>query len=550
MTLRTILRQPASAAEQLDKHPLCLVGFTTIIYLGIVSILASEKLFWNDELYTFYISRLDRLSDVWQALLTGVEQLPPLFFIITRGSTALFGSSGFAFRLPQILGFWLMSVSLFCFVRRRSSAAYGLVAMLFPLITMTFYYAYEARPYGLVLGFCGLALYCWQAATEGRLRVLSVTGLGLSLVGALSCHYYAILAFVPLILGEALRTVRSGRLDFGIWIAFGVGLIPLAIFLPLIRASAGYSHNFWGKPNWADVISFYIKMLAPGVPFVKRGLVVVIILIGIYSFARSSTHGGTTRPANSIPIHETAAVVGFALFPLGAMILAKTITNAFVDRYALPAVIGISAIFAWTLFRWMDRRPRLGLAVAAIILATFVAKGLWLQRSLAVSVNEQAATYQFLRSNDEARIPVVIQDPHLFFALSHYAVDKGGSRLIYLSNVALALKYTGTDTVERGLLELRKWAPLDIEDYRRFCASHSEFLIYSYPGGPFAWRVWLIPELKRQGWRLVIKAKNGNQFLFLVTSENAQSDKSNRDLGSLDRPGTASDDGRAPLKTD
>src|SRR5215469_10035283 len=242
MTLRTIRQRLASASEQLEsaseqveKYTLCLVGFATIIYFGIVFVLASEKLFWSDELFTFYFSRLHSLGDIWRALLTGTDQLPPPFYIITRTSTSLFGSGELAFRLPQIFGFWLMCISLFCFVRRRSSTAYGLVAMLFPLITDAFYYAYEARPYGLVVGFCGLALCCWQAATEGRLRMLSVTGLGLSLVGALSCHYYAILAFGPLIVGEVLRSVKSGRLDIGVWIAFGVGLVPLVIFLPLIR---------------------------------------------------------------------------------------------------------------------------------------------------------------------------------------------------------------------------------------------------------------------------------------------------------------------------
>ena len=44
-----------------------------------------------------------------------------------------------------------------------------------------------------------------------------------------------------------------------------------------------------------------------------------------------------------------------------------------------------------------------------------------------------------------------------------------------------ALEYTGTDTVERGVLELKRLAPLDVEDFHRFCASHSQFLIYGFP---------------------------------------------------------------------
>jgi hypothetical protein len=45
--------------------------------------------------------------------------------------------------------------------------------MLFPLITNAYPYAYEARPYGLLLGFCGLSLLCWQSAAEGQSRLLS-----------------------------------------------------------------------------------------------------------------------------------------------------------------------------------------------------------------------------------------------------------------------------------------------------------------------------------------------------------------------------------------
>jgi hypothetical protein len=160
--------------------------------------------------------------------------------------------------------------------------------------------------------------------------------------------------------------------------------------------------------------------------------------------------------------------------------------------------------------------------MAALILAMFMAKGLRFKRELAGEVDEQKATYQFLQSHSEGKIPVVIAAPLLFFELSHYAADKGGTRFIYLADVPSALQYTGTDTPERGLLELKKWAPLEVEDFHRFCASQSEFLVYGYPGR----LAWLIPELTRQGRRLVVKAENGDQLLFLSTSESDQGDKS------------------------
>src|ERR1017187_2720902 len=74
--------------------------------------------------------------------------------------------SCFAIRFPELIGFLAASLCLFHFIRRRTNALYGLVGMLACGITGAYPFAYEARPYGLVLGFCGLALVCWQAATE------------------------------------------------------------------------------------------------------------------------------------------------------------------------------------------------------------------------------------------------------------------------------------------------------------------------------------------------------------------------------------------------
>jgi hypothetical protein len=131
--------------DRLERKRLWLLGCWTVFYLVVACVLTQEKPFWNDELFTFYISRQPRLPDVWSALLTGAEQIPPLFFMITRTFTAVLGPTQFGFRLPEILGFWLMSVSMFHFVRARSSATCALIAMTFPMVTAAFDYAYEAR---------------------------------------------------------------------------------------------------------------------------------------------------------------------------------------------------------------------------------------------------------------------------------------------------------------------------------------------------------------------------------------------------------------------
>ena len=115
-------------ADQIEKRKASFLAAFSILYLAVTALLASQKLLWNDELYTLYISRLSTISDVWSALSTGAEQLPPFFYVITRASLALFGAHELSVRLPEVIGFWVMGVCLFQFVSKRTSAVYGFLA--------------------------------------------------------------------------------------------------------------------------------------------------------------------------------------------------------------------------------------------------------------------------------------------------------------------------------------------------------------------------------------------------------------------------------------
>ncbi|MGH9852980.1 MAG: glycosyltransferase family 39 protein, partial [Blastocatellia bacterium] len=260
-----------------------LAGFSTL-YLAVTCLVATQKPLWNDELYTLYIARLPGLSDVWAALSTGAEQLPPFFYVITRASLALFGPNDQAIRLPEVIGFWVMGLCLFRFVSKRAPAVYGFLAMLFPLVTEAYYYASEARPYGLVLGFSALALLCWQSATERDSRLLSLAGLAVSLAAAVSCHYYAVFVFAPLAFAEAVRFLSRRRPDWAVWAAFGLGVTPLLAFLPLIQRAMSYSSTFWSKPRWMAIPDFYYFLLAPA----ALPLMALLVLSAIYPQTRNA----------------------------------------------------------------------------------------------------------------------------------------------------------------------------------------------------------------------------------------------------------------------
>ena len=137
----------------------------TVIYLVPTLWLAKYKLMWDDEFFTLYLSR-----GGWQSILaglaTGADQHPPPFYYLTHLLFQLFGMSHITLRLPAIAGFWILCVCLYEIVRRLTIPMWGVVAMLLPLSTQIYYYATEARGYGLVTGFSAMAVLALMAGAS------------------------------------------------------------------------------------------------------------------------------------------------------------------------------------------------------------------------------------------------------------------------------------------------------------------------------------------------------------------------------------------------
>jgi hypothetical protein len=122
-------------SEALNRKKYVVLLLFAIAYTFETCYFASRKLFWFDELFTVYISRLPDLASMWRALLEGVDFNPPLLYELTKLSEFLLGESSVAVRLPAIVGFGVFCLCLFRFVSIRSSALGGFVSMLFPMVT-------------------------------------------------------------------------------------------------------------------------------------------------------------------------------------------------------------------------------------------------------------------------------------------------------------------------------------------------------------------------------------------------------------------------------
>ena len=319
---------------------LCVAAFS-ILYFTETCLRASQKNFWHDELVTLSVCRLPDFGAAWTAVVKGTDFNPPFFYVIERATHALFGEGRIAFRLPQIFGFWILCVSLFLFTSRRGGLLAGWVAMLLPRLTQAYFYAYEARPHGIVLGFAGLALLCWQRTEEREKSAWWLLGLAVSLEAACLTHCYAILIAVPFIFAELFRTLRFRKIRSTVWAAL---ILPVCVavlsYIPLLRAfranlGADFTEIF--PPTFAALPAFYGNLVSPGIAL-------VLLILALFSLERAGVRfqsGITWNTSRLLTRSELVVVIGFLALPALGVALAEIVKGPFFARYFTCAIIGV-----------------------------------------------------------------------------------------------------------------------------------------------------------------------------------------------------------------
>jgi Dolichyl-phosphate-mannose-protein mannosyltransferase len=491
----------------LERHVFAALAGVSLLYVGCTVTLAAHKQMWNDELFTYYLALLPNASTLRHALLTGAEQIPPTFHLLTRGAFALFGTGQVAIRLPEIAAFLIMMLCLYRFVTAISSPFYGLIGMVTPLVTDAYRYAYEARPYALVLGFSGLALVCWQESTGPR-RPWAIGGLVLALAATLSSHYYGVLTFAGIGIGQVIRSWKRGKLDVPLWAALGVGAaVPILAFWPFITRAAGYASTFSSPPSrLGQVLDFYRQLLLPG----TSPLEATLLLAAAYGLTV------TPSPSSESPVRyawaDLGAGFGFAVVPAIAFALGKVATHAFVHRYALASVLGISILLALVVYYLPRGRAVVGMGYLVLVIVWFPLAQRNSLRTLDEDVSVTNTAIDLLRAQDD-RLPIVASEPHIFMTLAHYAPPEITSRLVYLTDPAASLRHLGHNSVDRGMSELiGPWFHLPVQAYAPFLRSHRTFLVY----GNLGWLNWVTTQLCEDHRVLELQSRVDEDYLFLV----------------------------------
>ena len=439
----------------------------------------STRYLWHDELFTYYIAKAPSLAALWRQL--PLDLNPPLVFLATRASLRVLGDNPYAVRLPAILGFLLGSLCFYKFVSNRLRPSYGILAMLVFWATPFEYFATEARPYGLIIGFFGLAMLAWQQAVKPERRASSVWLLALAVIGMMSSHVLALIYIVPFCLAELYRWYRRRRFDWAVWAALVLPSIIVFVYVPLVARYTESDFPAGTQASPAKVIGFFYRMLEPESLFFLAA-VCLALLVGF----RRERKGDESLSFSTLEWIFTWALCLIPVLVNLAMMRHRGIAY---PRYSGPAVLVYGILFA-VFIAMYTKRSRLAAATASCVLLLCIAGS---------NVAPVLGAVRVLRSRGAVRLSDAISSVHPelplvtasgihFLEMDKYADPATVSRLYYLTGRDLAIKYAHA-TIFEGLPDLKRSFPIraTVEPYRQFVAEHPRFLVLGLMYYPEDW---------------------------------------------------------------
>ncbi|MFC1880777.1 glycosyltransferase family 39 protein [Thermodesulfobacteriota bacterium] len=455
------------------------INLMLVFGAGLASI---NRPLWFDEVYTYYVSSLDDCYSVIYAILHKADYYPPLDHLIRHGSLYAFGQSSIAFRFPSIIFFLIASLCLYKFVKTRTSVTPALVAFCFPVLTLTLRYSHEGRAYSLLFASACLSILAWQKATINPRSKSNLILLSIALALGPYCHFYGVLNYVPIFVGEIFRSIKKRRLCPHVSAAVALSLLSLICLYPFVIPPEGYLNAYWSPVGIIGTVRIY-KALFPNMIYPLLASIVLVACLLIFNRQDEEKIKQRAR----IPIHEFAAGLTFCLTPFTLYVIAKLFTGAMTARYALVTIAGF-AILAGFVCQYIYERRKVW--VAAILLCFITSVFFTLGNDLVLRYRNQKVYFndRLISLIQESSLPIIISNSHKYLELYHYLPDNIKLKPQYLIDRELAIRYLGFDTDQIDLVNFSAFVPLNLSLFKEFRHSAKEFLVFGETG-------WLIKKI-------------------------------------------------------
>jgi uncharacterized membrane protein len=489
------------AAPQESKLSSLLLAFILLITTVLSLAWSHAKLLWKDEFLSFYSDGVATFKQVLLVQLHHPISLdPPTYHLLSHLSMDLIGRNAIALRLPALAGFLLFQLCLFFFVRRLAGNRAAVIAAALPLLTASFRYSAEGRPYGLLLGLYTLSLVCWQGAAQDDTspRIFHLIGLTLSIALAITSHYFGILILIPVSLGELARILTRKRLDLGVLAALILGLASVALILPFQKALMVYrQHYYIAGVNFHDISQGYRELFLRYTtwPLSFQKLAAALMVLLALTLVVAGYNRFKRRPATE-HAYTWIALTAMALLPLFGYLFGRFVTHTMEVRYVIAALIAFVATLAIVLERRL-RNATFYYATLTLILITALILNIRNIQQERHTSNEILASFQL---SPQAALALHLNPHELIYlqSLSDFYLDTYYDpdptlrpRFSLVDGQAQEIRWLAHDTEFVTAENMRTFAPLSITTFADFRTQPHPLLIL-HPG---SWQ-WIDKQLE------------------------------------------------------
>lgn len=481
------------------KKTLSRFGLPAIIagYLALCLPTLSNASIWFDEAFSRYILRFN-FVEIWN--FTSVDVHPPLYYFLLKIWSMMFGTSDFAIRSMSVFFGALTIAALYCLIKRLFNSKTAFVATFFAAFSpLMIRYSQEARMYTLVAFFAILSIRAFYEAfvaknkkeqkTKWRRLYIVFVALGMW------TQYLSALVILALWVLRAVQIwpetkVKKGRLKLFCKKYFGekwftTHLFAALLFLPwipffLIQAVQVKS-GFWiPAVDFTTISSFISNFLfylnaneINGWLSIAAMIIFGFILISILN--RKKLFAKSDQEKINIMLFSAISPIAI-LFVLSL----PPFSSIFMDRYLLPSVILISALFGVIASLIMKKNTNLALFMVALVI---ICQGFGMYQvdrlrgysktSSKTNFTRQAINIAKRSKSVQKGEPIIAENVWLFYEAVQYSTDE--NKIYFVDSSA---------NYEIGSLKmLEADDTFKIKDLEKFSKDNKTFWLLAKPDG-------------------------------------------------------------------
>jgi len=333
-------------------------GLAIIVSLS-VWFLAIRAPLWLDETGSYWCIA-EGLKKIWPRSVE-LNSFPAYYYVLWLTS-ALFGSSELALRIPSVLAMLGATYLFYRCARELFELDAALIACLvFILDARIAFAAIDARPYAFALLVTNLAILVFLRWWKTKEDVYAPV-VGLASAAVFYFHYlFGCLALAFLVCYPRKERGRDGNFRWPLVAATAscaLGLLPLAPRLWILGQTRN-AHVFAHRPEFIDLLE---ALFRGATPFVFVG--VILIAASVRQLSKPSLED----------LRRLRMCLALALVPMLTLygLTVTTPIHIFVSRYEAVAVPGIALCWAWVFSRIRSRRLRILCCAALVAVSAYM----------------------------------------------------------------------------------------------------------------------------------------------------------------------------------